>query len=244
MANFAQSLVAGAEGTLCAAVGYNKFTVNVPSNSGYSVQFWGDNSGSLLLATVAPGGVASFGATGGFWYQAVGAGVSPFTVAGVATPFYELSAAGTSVTNTTTETVSATATIPANLLTLGSTIRIKVQGISTAVNSTNTHEYKVRIGTTTLTGTVVLDSTAVNCSANAIYTGEFTFVVRSVPSAATACVGYGIQNVLNSTTMVNTSLASTNFNTASALIVEATITQSAASAGNVAVVNVFEVTVV
>jgi len=242
MANFSQSLVAGAEPTICSAVGYNKFTVSVPSTSLYSVVFYGDNSGAVVLTTVAPGAVASFGANGLFWYECLGPTVSAFTVAGVSTPLYELSAAGVTVTNTTTETVSATATIPANLLTLGSTIRIRVQGISTAVNSTNTHEYKVRIGPTTLTGTVVLDSTAVNCSANAIFTGEFYLVVRGTPGATVACIGYGTENVLNSTTIINTSLASTNFATNGALLVEATITQSAASAGNSARVDVFEVT--
>jgi hypothetical protein len=243
MANFSQSLVAGAEPTICSAVGYNKFIVNVPSTSLYSVVFYGDNSGSVVLATVAPGAVASFGAPGYFWYECVGPTTSAFTVAGVATPSYELSAAGATVTNTATETVSATTTIPANLLTLGSTIRIRVQGISTAVNSTNTHQYKVRIGPTTLTGQVVLDSTAVNCSANAIFTGEFYLVVRGTPGAAVACVGYGTENVLNSTAIVNTNLASTNFATNGALIVEATITQSVANAGNSARVDFFEVTV-
>jgi hypothetical protein len=245
MANFSQSLVAGPEGTLCPAVGYSKFTVNVPSTSGYSVQFWGDNSGSLLLATVAPGGVATFGAPGGFWYQAQGAGVSPFTVAGVSSPLYELAAAGTTVTTTSTETVSASATIPANLLTTGSVVRVRVQGIQTAVNGADTCRFQVRIGPTTLTGQGVLDSTAVAGGVSYIFVGEFSLTCRAVPSATSACVGAGIQNVLaaSGAAMLNTYLGSTNFATNGALLVEATIKFSSANAGNSARVDLLEVTV-
>jgi hypothetical protein len=240
--------LANTDVALYSAPGYSSFTVSVATGQPSSVLFSADLSGQTVLATVAPGATATFGAPGQFYHQIVStaATASAWTVAQLATPVYELAAAGATVTATSTETVSASATIPANRLQVGSTIKIRVQGIQTAVNSTDTCRFQVRIGPTTLTGQGVLDSTAVAGGVSYVFTGEFTLVCRAAPSAASACVGYGVQNVLAATgaAMLNTYLGSTNFATNGALLVEATIKFSTTNAGNSARVDILEINVV
>ena len=73
-----------------------------------------------------------------------------------------LAAIGTILTNSTTETVLATATIPAGFLRPGKVI--KFRGIVHVIdnNSTDTLTVYVRLGDTTLTGTAIVTSAAVD----------------------------------------------------------------------------------
>ena len=141
-------------------------SVSVPSSALNNCAFFQTDDGQVTLGTVggvAPGGQAFFTVTQGYFFVQGVNGQSSYSLTQVTTgtKLYELSAAGATVTASSTETVSASATIPASLLQAGTTVRIRVQGIQTAVNSTDTCRFQVRIGPTTLTGTGVLDSTAV-----------------------------------------------------------------------------------
>ena len=218
----------------------SRFTVTVPAGSP-TLMCSADPQGVFGLATIAAGTTTTFSNPGGFFFTSTLP--SGATVVAVGSPAYELTAAGTTVTATSTETVSATTTIPANVLQLGNTIRIKCQGIQTAVNGADTCRFLVRIGPTTLTGQIVLDSTAVAGGVSYDYTGEFTLVSRGASGAAVAYVGYGLQNVLAAAgaAVLNTVLPSTNFATNGPLLVEASIKFSSANAGNSARVDIFEV---
>src|ERR1700742_4406776 len=71
---------------------------------------------------------------------------------------YNQVAAGTALTNSTTETLLGSFTIPANTLKAGDLLRFRYQGIATATNSTDTLLHKLYIGG--LAGTALLTGTA------------------------------------------------------------------------------------
>jgi hypothetical protein len=86
--------------------------------------------------------------------------------------------------NTTTEAAFDTSfTIPANTLKAGSVIKVRFQGIATSVNSTDTITIKLYIGG--ITGTAILTGTATDATANDIFTGEATIVIRTIGATGT-----------------------------------------------------------
>lgn len=82
--------------------------------------------------------------------------------------------AGTAVTNTTTETVAASATIKKNTLAAGRGVRFRFMLRATATNSTDTLVAKLYLGNTTLTTSFLAGSAADvvnNCTC--VVSGEF-----------------------------------------------------------------------
>lgn len=147
-----------------------------------------------------------------------------------------LTAAGSAVTNTVTETVAASFTVPANTIKAGTLMRVSYQGIATATNGTDTLRVRLRFGGTTLTGTVLLDHTAIDVANDSFFSGYFDLIGRAAPGAAAAIVGMGMRGGPGTTSaasnMVNAMLATTNFATNAALLVEVTLQWSVANAGN------------
>jgi hypothetical protein len=93
---------------------------------------------------------------------------------------FSLGAASAALTNTTTTTAFASYAIPANTLDAGDVIRIRAQGIQTAVNSTNTLTVKLTIGSTTIVTTA-----AVNAAANDEFYLDTTITIRTNGASGT-----------------------------------------------------------
>lgn len=98
---------------------------------------------------------------------------------------------GAALTNSTTETVLATYTIPANTLLAGSALRVRFMVSVTADAGVTTLTVRLRIGPTTLTGTALITSGAVDTSANHVCVGEFFLISQVAPAASAACRGWG-----------------------------------------------------
>jgi hypothetical protein len=144
-------------------------------------------------------------------------------------------------------------TIPANTLEVGSVIRIRYQGIQTAVNGTDTIQPILNIGSTlaasTLAvtgGTALLTATATTGAANLIFHGEYELQVRTVGSSGTM-VGVGIYKKVPAAeatyAAVDDILASTTIDTTVDQIVCVGLVYGAASASNSCRLDFFRVIV-
>ena len=152
----------------------------------------------------------------------------------IAKKLYASVAASTAVSNTTTETEFDTNyTLPANILKVGSLLRIRYQGIQTAQNSTNTLALKLYLGGTA--GTALQAIAAATGAANNVFAGEFYLVVRTVGASGTF-VGWGAYTATpaasGTATMVVGIKASTAVDTTATQKVSVAATWSAASASN------------
>lgn len=146
-----------------------------------------------------------------------------------------LSAAGASVTNTTTETSSASVEIPANTIRIGTIIKIRARFRVTADSGATTVTFRLRFGAsaipalnTALEGTTAFDSSSGNISVM-----EFVLTGRAAPGAAAAIVGSGFFSetaAAGAGTIKAGVLESTNFATNGALKVHATVTWFVADA--------------
>ena len=96
---------------------------------------------------------------------------------------YRNVAAGTAHTNSTTETLLGSFSIPADTLKAGSVIKVRYQGIATATDSTDTLTIKLYIGG--LTGTALLTGTATDVANNNIFAGEAMIVIRTAGASGT-----------------------------------------------------------
>jgi hypothetical protein len=149
-----------------------------------------------------------------------------------------LAAAGTALTNSTTETALYSTTLPANSWGPGSTsVKVyKFRGAvrATATNATDTLRVRVRIGPTTLTGTVVFDSTAVDVANDDLTVWDLTITVRTTGSAGEIVVtGVGtIMGAEGTATARSAFERITSFNTTVDQFVQVTGVWSVANAGN------------
>lgn len=106
-------------------------------------------------------------------------------------PFVQI-VSGTPVTNTAAETVLASYTIPANTLKAGTRLTVQWMNRVTADSGAGpTLTTRLRLGPTTLTGTTLANTAAIDTGAAWGSTGNYTVVSRAAPSAASACVGTG-----------------------------------------------------
>ena len=146
----------------------------------------------------------------------------------------ELLAAGTALSNSTTETVLASAELSANTLQRGKLIKIHGAVIATATNSTDTLNVKLRVGPTTLTGTVVGASGAVDVANNDVVVIDVTCVPRAAPAASTTvlCDGLITAPGAEGTATARAAFESLSIDTTAAQLVELTGTWSAASSGD------------
>jgi hypothetical protein len=144
-----------------------------------------------------------------------------------------LSAAGTALTNSTTETSLGSHTISANTLQAGSLIQIRYQGIATATNSTDTLAVKLYIGG--LSGTALISHAATDVADNNVFTGEFELAIRTVGASGTM-VGVGTYKSVpaaeGTATYKDDILASTTIDTTADQVVAVSGTWSVASASN------------
>jgi hypothetical protein len=92
-------------------------------------------------------------------------------------------AAGTALSNSTTQTVLASYQAPANAMQVGKVYKLRALVRATSTNSTDTLQVRLRVGPTTLTGTVVADGTAVDVANNDVIVVDVEFSVRSVGSS-------------------------------------------------------------
>lgn len=155
---------------------------------------------------------------------------------------YVLTAAGTALTASSTETVMASYTIPANSLAVGSLIQVRAQGIVTAANSTDTFTLKLRIGG--LAGTLLWTVAATDATANDIVTGEYELAIRTIGSSGTM-VGVGtfksIPAAEGTMTIKDDILASTAIDTTASQDICVTGQFSTTNAGNSARIDFFRV---
>ena len=122
----------------------------------------------------------------------------------------------------------------ANTIKAGTVVQIRYQGIVTADNGATTLTVRLRVGTTTLTGTAIISHAATDTSANHIFTGFCELVGRAAPGAAAACVAkthYNDPGAAGAAVKAGF-MGSTNFATNGALLVEVTGAWSAADANS------------
>lgn len=135
----------------------------------------------------------------------------------------------TAVSNTTTETkFDQNFTLPANLLNAGDVLRIRAQGIFTAVNSTNTQLCKLYLGSIVLAQTA-----AVNPTANDEFYFDAEVIVRTNGSSGTV-VSSGLQTLgtPGTATAYPFLKASTAIDTTATQQIAVSDTCSVANAGN------------
>lgn len=146
---------------------------------------------------------------------------------------YALPAVGAALTNTTTETVLASTEIAAKSLQVGQVYNLKAAVKATATNSTDTLEVKVRVGPTTLTGTVVATSGAVDAANDNVVVLDLSFYVRSV-SSTSAVIAFGVCSTLGAeaTATARAAFEQLSISNAVAQKFEITGTWSAASASD------------
>ncbi|HLX53435.1 MAG TPA: hypothetical protein VKR58_05825 [Aquella sp.] len=158
--------------------------------------------------------------------------------------FYDVTAAGV-VTATASETQAAGCVLPANTFSVaGRNIRIRYQGIQTAVNGTDTLTVKVRFGAASLSGTVIVNGAATTGAVNNVFSGDVLITARAAAGAAVACVAdatYSELALIASSAFKKARMASTNFATNAPLVIEVTLQFQSASAGNSAQVDQFSV---
>jgi hypothetical protein len=144
-------------------------------------------------------------------------------------------------------------TIPANSLEVGSVIRIRYQGIQTAVNGTDTIQPILNIGSTlaastlaVTSGTALLTATATTGAANLIFHGEYELQVRTVGSSGTMA-GVGVYKKVPAAeatyAAVDDILASTTIDTTADQIICVGLVYGAASASNSCRLDFFRVIV-
>lgn len=167
----------------------------------------------------------------------VGRGTQP-----VQSVLYNSTGASTALSNFTSERAFDTyATIPANSLQVGSLIRIRYQGIQTAVNGTDTIQPILRIGAALGTnlavtgGTALLTGTATAGGVSKIFHGEYELAIRTIGSSGTM-VGVGWHKAVPAAeatiTVVDDILASTTIDTTADQIVCVGLVYGAASSSN------------
>jgi hypothetical protein len=155
-------------------------------------------------------------------------------------------AAGTPLTNSVTETRLGVYTVPIAAMAVGKKYHVQAQIRATATNGTDTLQPRLRVGGTTLTGTVIIDGTAVDVANDDVLTFDLHCVVRAVSATAgilhwhgfTGITGSGAATVTARQRFVqNTSLN----NLTAAVLFEITGVWSVANAGNSCQLEAFDV---
>lgn len=145
-----------------------------------------------------------------------------------------ISAAGTALTNSTTETVLTSHNPAAYSFQAGKHYRVRGAVRATATNATDTLRCRLRIGPTTLTGTVVADSTAVDVANDDVWAFELLITCRAAGSAGEIVVT-GSAGIVGAEGTATERLAFeriTSFDTTVTQRVEVTGVWSVANAGN------------
>lgn len=153
---------------------------------------------------------------------------------------YALIAAGTALTNSTAETVMASYELPANHFQVGKVYHLHGAVITTATNSTDTFAGNVRVGPTTLTGTVVAAAAATDVADNNKVVYDLYFTVRNIGAASIVIVtGYCTVPGAEGTATMRVAFESLSLDSRVAQKIELTGTWSVASASNSARADAF-----
>jgi hypothetical protein len=142
---------------------------------------------------------------------------------------YSSVAASAAVTNTATETAfDKSYTIPANTLVVGDVLTIRGEGIATATHSTDTLKITVKIGTTVLVATALVD-----VADNDIFDFEVNIEVRTIGASGTF-VAYGYTSIGASGTVnpISFTKGSTAIDTTATQALTVTAKWSVADVGN------------
>lgn len=197
-----------------------------PMVSGDLVNYVIPLPGDIVLALVDASAAAI---TQGQDLISAGDGTVQGTFAKGANLLYTAVVASSPISNTTAATAfSNSFTIPANFLQVGDIIRIRVQCIATAVNSTNTVNVQVLIGSTVLAATG-----AVNPTVNDTEVFDITLTIRTIGASgtfvATGSMNFGTPGT---STAKSINVASTTIDTTATQLISATATWSVANVGN------------
>lgn len=143
---------------------------------------------------------------------------------------YSSAAASAAISNTVTATAfDKSFTIPANSLVVGDQIRIRLQGIVTAANSTDTLAIALKIGSTTIATLAATD-----VAANDIFGMDITLNIRTIGASGT-WVAFGTTTLfgqLGTADAIAFYKASTAIDTTAAQAITVVATWSVANAGN------------
>lgn len=161
-------------------------------------------------------------------------GVSGGTAKVVGGLAYSQTAAGTALTNSTTETVLGSYSIPASTIKLGTVMRVRYQVIASTTTGATTLIVRLRLGPTTLTGTALITHSTVDAADSNIVTGYAELIARAAPGATAACVAVTQYSQLAAAggAVLGGFMASTNFATNGILLLEVTGIWSAADANS------------
>lgn len=189
--------------------------------------FWYPKPGDMLLFRLAAGQNVAIGD------KLMSAGDGTLTsLTGIGPNFLANNVADSSnITNVTAETTfsNGTVSIPANTLKAGDVIRIRGTAVVTGQNSTNTHQVKVKIGSTTLA-----DSGAVSLAASDVVEFDLYLTVRDIGATGHFVVMGQINfGTPGTATWRAVNVASTVIDTTAAASITITSTASAQSTGNV-----------
>jgi hypothetical protein len=98
-----------------------------------------------------------------------------------------LSARASAITIANTETVVTSASLPANLMQAGTTFRVRATGVATASTATAGSTFRVRIGSTTLTGNIAASLAGTSAiGTNIPFSIEALVTVRTTGASGTA----------------------------------------------------------
>lgn len=147
---------------------------------------------------------------------------------------YQITSSGTTLTNSTSETVLASHSLGANALQAGKTYQLRAAVSVPSTNSTDTLTLKVRIGGTTLTGTAVYTSAAVDVANSDLAVIDCEIHVFSVGSsgAARALTQASTGPDASAIAVGSYYAAVSSLDTTAAILIELTGTWSVAHADN------------
>ena len=125
-----------------------------------------------------------------------------------------ITARGTVNTNTTSETLLASVTIPANSMVIGDVIHIVGMGQVISTNSTDTSTIRIRLGATSaLDATIIATSAPLDVADNDDIYIDMYITIRTIGSSGTM-IGHGqIRSDSDGSTLLNIILPSTAINT-------------------------------
>lgn len=141
---------------------------------------------------------------------------------------------GSTLTNSTSETVLKSHSFAANFLQAGNSYAFRAAVRCPSTNSTDTLTVKARLGGTTLTGTVIATTAAIDVANDdtAVITGEFTITAVGSAGTGNATSLTSGPDAAGIATGSGTSVALSSLDTTAAILLEITGTWSAASASD------------
>lgn len=141
-------------------------------------------------------------------------------------------AAGATHTDSTDEAVLASYTCPANFWQTGKVLHLHGYLRCLSTNSTDTLTVKVRVGATTLTGTAIATSGAIDVANNDVTVYDIWLTCRDADSSGTLACSAALNNPDAATSLIGYGTEVSSLDFTAALLVEVTGDWSVASASN------------